>query len=119
MAKHVDVSLETVAGGAAVELFNAELVKVLANIADPNTDAKAVRVIKLEVRVKPTENREAAQILVAASSKLSASKPAGDNVYLGVRDGALVAVTIDPRQGDMFQPSDDVIPLRDAKKGTA
>jgi len=112
----VDLTLETVAGGAATELFNAELDKVLANIQDPNTDPKMVRVVKLEVRIKPAPDRESAQLLVSASSKISASMPATDNVYLGMRDGRLVAVTRDPRQGDMFTPTDDVLPLN-AKKG--
>lgn len=112
----VDLTLETVAGGAAVELFNAELEKVLQNIHDPNTDEKMVRVVRLEVRIKPTPDRESAQVLVSASSKVSASKPASDNVYLGMRNGRLVAVTRDPRQRDMFTPADDVLPLNRKKE---
>jgi len=41
------VSLETLKGGAAVQLFDEELQKVLANIMDPNTEAGAVRSVRL------------------------------------------------------------------------
>ncbi len=108
----VELSLETVAGGAALELFDRELYEVLQNIQDPNTDPEAVRSVKVEVLIKPTKDRESAAVALKVTSKAAPTKAISDLVYMGRRDGRLVAVTRDPRQGDMFGGTPDVLPLR-------
>ena len=45
----MNLNLAEMANGAFMEQFNIELKKVLANIADPNTDPKKARKITLVV----------------------------------------------------------------------
>lgn len=109
----VELSLATVAGGAAMELFDRELRLVLDNIQDPNTEAEAVREVTLKLQIKPTKDRESAAVLLKVSGKSSGTKPVADLVYMGMRHGKLVAVTKDPSQPDMFDSeTGEVIPLR-------
>lgn len=69
------MNLDTLQGGAARELFEIELQKVLRNIADPNTKPDAVRKLTLEVTIKPNEKRSMLYVAVKASSKLVAMRP--------------------------------------------
>lgn len=71
----VKLNLDTLQGGAARELFEIELQKVLRNIADPNTKPDAVRKLTLEVTIKPSEKRSMLYVAVKASSKLVAMRP--------------------------------------------
>lgn len=109
--QQTEVTLAGLANGGAVELFDRELARVLANIADPNTEPKTVRKITVEVFIKPQEDRESGQIAVRVASKLAPNKPMASTVYMGQQGGRLVAVTIDPRQHDMFHGGADVLPL--------
>lgn len=63
----VKLNLDTLQGGAARELFEIELQKVLRNIADPNTKPDAVRKLTLEVTIKPNEKRSMLYVAVKAS----------------------------------------------------
>lgn len=92
------VRLETLAGGALVELFDHELGAVLKDIESPNTSATATRRITLEVSIKPAENRESAAVIVSSRCKLAGVKPSGTLIYLARKGGELVAVAADPRQ---------------------
>lgn len=96
------VSLITLNQGAAVELFDNELKKVLTNIADPQTDASAQREIKLSVKIKPTESRQQAAVVLKIESKIAAQKPAASQMWFGKVEGEAVAVQTDPNQGKLF-----------------
>lgn len=118
---YTDVTLESMAEGAAGELFQRELDRVLENIQDPNTDAEAKRSVVLEFVIRPENEREGAKISVQASSKLAAPKPHVATMYMGERDGKVVAVTSSLRQRDMFQAQDDSVtpmPARRAQEGS-
>ena len=52
------VTLDTIGGGALVELFDAELSRILSNITDPNTDTTTKRVMTIQVKFKPNRDRE-------------------------------------------------------------
>lgn len=106
-----EVTLETVGGGAALELFERELRDVLKNIQDPNTDAEATRSIALTVSFSPHEDRESAGIAVAAKTKLAPARPHVSHVYIGQKDGRLLAVEHDPRQSDLFRDDGSVRPI--------
>lgn len=108
-----DVTLDTLKGGAAIELWNYEFAKVLDNIADLNTDADAVRRVTLTVDIKPSDDRDAASYNLKAASKLASVKAAGGTMFLGARGPELVAVEYDPKQRDMFDAAAgaDVVPL--------
>ncbi|MDA8141087.1 MAG: hypothetical protein M0036_20780 [Desulfobacteraceae bacterium] len=68
MDEEVKVSLTTIKGGAAVEMFDRCLDQVLENIADINTDTKA-RQIVLTVTIAPTEDRGMASIVLTCAAK--------------------------------------------------
>lgn len=96
-----EVSLETLGNGAAVELFNEELRKVLDNIADPNTPQKTSRMITLKVKITPNEERNGAAVEIAASSHLVANKPYGTYFFVGSDGHKIRAYENNPKQPDL------------------
>ena len=106
-AKAMQVNLETLAGGAAGELFDLEFERILKNIQDPNTDPTAKRQITLTVTIQADEIRESAVAMVNVVAKLAPVRPHKSAMYLGEREGRMVAVTFDPRQGSLFEPDAD------------
>jgi hypothetical protein len=114
-------TLENAGGGAAAALFEHELLRVLENIADPNTDPLAVREITLKFRFKPDDQRNAGAVSISAKATLASIKPAVRRLYFVRRDGEAVAIDFDPTQGDLFNPQRtpgaNVVPLNAAKTG--
>jgi len=107
------VTLDTIAGGAVVELFEREFARVLADVEDPNTVPDAKRTLTIEITLKPTENREASAVGVKVRSKLAGVKPVVSMVHLTTRDGRPVAVGANPNQIDAFSGPTGVV----TKKG--
>jgi hypothetical protein len=92
-------TLNNVAGGAAAELFEHELQKVLANIADDEMPATATREITLKISFKPSATRQEVAYAVTADSKLP--KGIGGTVglmYVVNDDGELKASNSNPKQ---------------------
>lgn len=117
------LSLETLSGGGAIEMFNRELDRVLRNVGDPNTDPEEVRGVSIEMLIKPAPDRESGVIQVRVKAKLAPPKPLKSQVFIGQRDGEPVAVTYDPRQSDMFRSEADadgvVTPIRKGARDAA
>lgn len=111
--KVTTVSLDTLGNGGAVELFDRELVRVLDNIRDPNTDYKTIRSVSVELLVKPNEDRESAAIKVSVRSKLAAPRGIASQIFIGEHEGKTVAVTYDPKQTDLLR-EDGVLPIKKA-----
>lgn len=95
-------TLHTIGGGALTELFAVELAKVLANIADINTDPEAKRKITIEVTFAPADTRDTADVALKCVSKLVGIKTVSTQVFIGKLGGKLVAVEHDPRQAGLF-----------------
>lgn len=98
------VSLDTLGGGAALELFHREMTDhVLPNIADPNTPATKPRTITLEIKITPTEKRDFGVVEVVCKSKLQAMKPFGAGMHIGVdpQSGEVVATTSGGEQQEL------------------
>jgi hypothetical protein len=102
--EHV-VSLISLNQGAAVEMFDNALKKVLDNIADPNVDPETTRQISLVVKFAPAKNSKSAAVSIECGTKLAAQKPAGTTVFFGKVEGELKAVEADPNQGLLFDES--------------
>lgn len=100
------VNLETIGGGVAGEMFSRELARVLKDIDDPNTKPDAVRTITLEFAIKPTENRDAAQLAVKCKSKVAGLRPGQSLLHLANHGGRLVALSKNPNQTDAFRAID-------------
>lgn len=96
------VTLDTIGGGALSELFGEELGRILANIADPNTEAAAKRVITIALKFKPNRDRDVADVEIACSSKLAGIMTVSSRVFMGKHQGKLIAVEHDPRQSTLF-----------------
>lgn len=96
------VTLETIGGGALSELFAAELARVLANIADPNTDTGTKRTITLAVTFKPNRDRDVADVELKCGSKLAGIMTVSTQLFMGRQHGKLIAVENDPRQSNLF-----------------
>jgi hypothetical protein len=65
-----EITLDTLAGGAVRERVQRELDVLLANIADPNTDAKKARSLTLTIKLKPDINREIVDVEISAKASL-------------------------------------------------
>jgi len=92
------VGLETINNGAAVELFNEELNKVLANINDISVDAKSVREIKLTFKIHPTDDRLSASVTIEAQSKLASITKHSGSMFLTTQHNKLKAFVTNPHQ---------------------
>jgi hypothetical protein len=96
------VTLFTLANGAAAELFDEELTKVVQNILDPNTEADTVREISLKVRIVPDDTRRMASVSVQVVSKIGPIIGAATQFFFGKRAGQCFAVEANPSQGQLF-----------------
>jgi hypothetical protein len=106
------VTLVSIGGGAAVELFERELQAVLKSIADVNTDPEALRTITVTVKIKPTPERSMGQVLIDAKSKVPGASPHTTTIYMGrVKTGELVAVESNPKQLSFDKPPAEVTPF--------
>jgi hypothetical protein len=96
------VTLDTIAGGALTELFQAELSRILSNITDPNTDTTTKRVMTIQVKFKPNRDRDVADVDLTCSSKLAGIMTVSTQLFMGKHQGRLIAVESDPRQTNLF-----------------
>lgn len=69
------INFNEFANGALAEQLNTELVKVLENIADPNTEARDARKVTLTLTFKPDEAREFSSVDIKTQAKLASPKP--------------------------------------------
>lgn len=92
------VSLETLGFGAAAEMFQAELEKVVFNIQDPNTKPELKRNITLKLVIKPTKDRSMCAVEIHCDSKLAPALPFESTMFVGVEHGVAVASEDNPQQ---------------------
>lgn len=95
------LSLVNIEGGAAVEMFDIALQKVLENIHDINTTADA-REITLKVKIHPMpENRSVIVYAITCPTKTCGQEPVKGIADLGIKDGRLAAFGRAKKQGDI------------------
>lgn len=80
----MDLNLATIGNGALAEKFGVEMAKVISNIADPNTNAKAVRTISMKVKIKPNDDRCICGMEIDCSSSMAPPKTVVSQVIVGV-----------------------------------
>ncbi len=86
------LTLENLGGGAAKELFDDALKKVIENIKDPNTDWRPGREINLKVTFKANEERNEVVMMISTPTKLAPPKPFAAKALIGMRkDGTTEA----------------------------
>jgi hypothetical protein len=98
------VNLGSIARGALMELFEIEIAKVAANIADTKTKATKERRLTLELSFKPDADRKSIDVTTRANIKLAAIADHASRVYLG-RDteNRPLLFDSDPRQELLFE----------------
>lgn len=110
-------TLQNIADGAAVELFQHELEKIASNISDPNTKATAKRKVTLTFEFTPDEDREEVHCHVSAKSTMAAGRGYGKTVYAGKLDGKPTIFGSDTKQMEMF--SDGVPQMKSGRTANA
>ncbi len=111
------MTLDTLASGAVSELFDEELARVLANLADPNMSS-AARTITLQVTFKPNRERDAADISIVCTAKLAGVLPVDTKVFIGKQHGKWIAVEHDPKQSELFdQDGPKAVPFEKRGEG--
>lgn len=95
------VTIFTIGGGVLAELFDRELERVVTDILDLNSEAKAERSITIKVAIKPDENRNFGQAAIFVGSSLGKPKPAMTQIFFGRKGGKIVAVENNP-QAELF-----------------
>lgn len=99
MADEIPVTLYSLAGGRAAELFQEELQSVIENVMDPNTELETTREIKLTVKIKPDGERRAATVDVLCTSKIAPIHSVDTRIFFGKnRKGDLIIVESNPEQ---------------------
>jgi hypothetical protein len=109
------ITLDNLNGGQVVALFDREIEKLLANIADENTPAQAARSITISIKVKPAEDRGSATIEVSAKSTLAGVKPSKSYAVFAFDGDIVTAYQSDVTQlklGVDGRPIDEVSPRR-------
>lgn len=97
-----ETTLDNIADGAAVELFQHELKRIAKNIADPNTKPTAKRKITLTFEFAPDEVREEVHVHVSVKATIANTKGYTKTVYAGKRNGVPTIFGNDQKQLDML-----------------
>lgn len=96
------IALDTINSGAAKDLFDEAFKKLLENIADENTKAKAVRSITLKISVAPSEDRGQATTTVEVKTNLAPIKPHSGTVLFSFDGSRVEAFAVsNPKQPDL------------------
>lgn len=77
-----EISLGSIANGAAEQLFKRELNQVFKNIDDMNTLVTTPREINLKFKFKPNADRDSAEVELHVSSKLAPVKAVDTSVHI-------------------------------------
>lgn len=93
MAEREIRKLDELMDGALTERFNRELRRVLQNVFDPNTEAKAKREIAVKIVITPSEQRDAAVFQLAVTSKLAPAVNIAQTVFLDMDDDGRITAT--------------------------
>lgn len=101
MSEYQVADLQSINKGAVAELFEVEFRKLLQNVQDVNTDPKATRKLTIEIKVKPTVERDRATTTVAVKASLAPIKEHEHFVLFSNRTGRLEALTTDPHEQDL------------------
>jgi hypothetical protein len=96
------ITLDTLLNGYVPAAFQEELTRVMKDIDDPNSPAKAKRVISIEVIFAPDESRQEVAVGVRVKSKISGLRPKTGLIFLTRKGEDLMAVQNDPKQPELF-----------------
>jgi hypothetical protein len=98
MKDYQHVTLESLNSGAVMELFDNAWQKLINNVQDHNTKPDAVRKVKIEITVKPAQDRRNAVTRVSVIPTLAPVVPHEASIIIGAENGKVQAYTFDPKQ---------------------
>jgi len=101
------VSLDNLGHGAAAEMFQNELSRVIANISDPNTKPDAARGLTLKLTIKPNKDRTFCAVSIACDGKLAPVQAFETQMFIGMDKGKGVASEYNPAQGNLTVKNED------------
>lgn len=96
--RHEKLSLININSGAAVELFDEELKKVLTDMNNIAVRSDVVREIRLTVKIKPSKDRVRADVSIEASSKLAPRDAHEGSVILSTEQNKPIALVAMAKQ---------------------
>lgn len=97
------VTLSSIGSGAASELFEHAIRRVLDNIADVNTDPKSKREINLKFLFVPNDERSMIATAINCETKVAPPKGLDTVLFSGVKkDGGRYATEYNPTQTRLF-----------------
>lgn len=98
MDKNVRSSILQMVNGAVQERVDYEVGKVIDNILDVNTEAKAKRKVVLTIELKPDENRQVISMTASAKSALAPVTPVGTSLVITADgNGEMVVAEVVPQ----------------------
>lgn len=92
------ISLDNLGFGGAVEQFNVEFEKVLANIIDENTSPELVREVQIKVKIKPNAERNFFSYKIEAKSKIAPINGVEGKAFLQRDQGKIKAFEPNEKQ---------------------
>lgn len=104
--KTVDVNYENLGNGAAKQLVERELARVLENLLDPSTDHAESRSIGLKVVFTTDKSRKSVRMAVDVKSKLASAERYESTAFIDTEGGMLSLKQQDPNQQSLFDGSD-------------
>jgi hypothetical protein len=117
----IELNTATLYGGGLIERLNIEIRKVLENVADVNTEATKKRKVKLELVIRPNEQRNMADVDIVVSSVLAppeamtTSITYGKNYKTGEVEAFEMASGENPNQGSLpgvFEGKGNILTLK-------
>lgn len=99
----IKASLANLAEGAAIELFDQEMTRVLENILDPNRQTKKVREINLKVMFTPTDAPGIVMTTTKISSKLAGRRSVSSHMMVEYTERGIVARELHQQQKFGFE----------------
>ncbi len=102
MSDYVEVALDSIYGGAAIERFKDALDDVIQNILDPNVESGKTREIHLVFRFKPDANNSSKVMYdFQCKTKLAHPQPLGTVMWVGQKDGEIAGYEQDITQQEL------------------
>lgn len=98
-----EVTLESLKGGAAVEMVNNALEEVWANVLDPNTNATAKRSVVMKIEFKPAQDRASSPVSIAVEKKLASQAAVSAHVNIGTDSDGIATASeyMNPNQNEL------------------
>lgn len=102
--EYQEVTLETLNKGAAKELFQESLQRIIANINDLNVSAEFERQIKLTVTFAPNKDRQTIITYVDVATKLAPVREHQDTMFLAFHGNKQKALVHNVNQPELPLP---------------